>query len=244
VRLHQASSLAEDALFAAVHLRRTNRSAYEPARPETGQLELLRLTAAAPGITMSSTVEPEQVKRINAMALEGYRIEFGKTETWQESANTLRLGAQEVAAEPSGTALLGTEVWLARRSGLLDHAALRDPKGIGATRALQSLATVLTSGTSAWVWLSSVDNSRQAQLEAGRSYMRLCLRATLVGLAMHPNSQVLQEFVQMHALLLQVHSELGLVNPARLQMLARIGYATNTAPTPAPRRPLSSLLWA
>ena len=244
VRLHQDRTLAGDALFAAVRLRRTHRSVYTTTPPQAAALAALRLTAEAAGITLGCTVEPEQVKRINAMALQGCRIEFGTAETWQESANSLRLGAQEVAAEPSGTAVLGTEVWLARKSGLLDHAALRDPKGIGATRALQAMTTLLTSGTPAWVWLSSADNSRMAQLEAGRSYLRLCLQATLLGLALHPNSQVLQEFAQMRTLLSQVHAELGLANPARLQMLVRIGYAADTTATPSPRRPLSSLLRA
>ncbi|TXT38055.1 MAG: hypothetical protein FD135_3146 [Comamonadaceae bacterium] len=244
LELLRMATLAGDALFAAVRQRRTQRSVYTPIPPQAAALAALRLAAEAAGITLGCTVEPEQVKRINAMALQGCRIEFGTAETWQESANSLRLGAQEVAAEPSGTAVLGTEVWLARSSGLLDHAALRDPNGIGATRALQSMTTLLTSGTPAWVWLSSADNSRMAQLEAGRSYLRLCLQATLLGLALHPNSQVLQEFAQMRTLLSQVHAELGLANPARLQMLVRIGYAANTAVTPSPRRPLSSLLQA
>lgn len=242
VRLHRDSGLRADPLFAAVRQRRTNRQAYAPTLPEPGVLHALAAAAVAPGIALGSTVAAVQVARINAMALEGYRIEFTKPETWQESARTLRIGAPETEAEPSGTALWGAEVWWGRQSGILSRTALLDPQGIGPKRALESLATVLGSGTSAWVWLSSADNSRAAQIEAGRSYLRVCLQATRLGLAMHPNSQVLQEFEEMQNLLAQVHTELGVPSPARIQMLARIGHAPNSAP--APRRPVSRLLQA
>lgn len=240
VRLHRDSGLVADPLFAAVRQRRTNRLAYAPTLPEPGVLHALAAAAAAPGMALGSTVAVEQVGRINALALEGYRIEFAKPQTWQESARVLRIGAPEIEAEPSGTALLGAEVWWGRQSGILSRTALLNPQGIGPQRALESLATVLGAGTSAWVWLSSADNSRAAQIEAGRSYLRVCLQATRLGLAMHPNSQVLQEFEEMQNLLAQIHAELGVPSPARIQMLARIGYADSTAP--APRRPLSRLL--
>lgn len=240
VMLHQDRSMKRDPLFTAIGQRRTNRGVYEPTPPDAGTLTSLAAANVDAGISVSSTRHPAQVARLNAMTLAGYQIEFGKTETWQESANTLRIGAQEVQDEPSGTPLLGMQIWWGRRLGMVNRAALLDTKGIGPRTALQALEAVLTKGTSAWIWLSSADNSRIAQIEVGRAYMRLCLQATQLGLAMHPNSQVLQELPEMQGLLTQVHGELGVPSPARIQMLARIGYASATPATP--RRPLSRLL--
>jgi len=61
-----------------------------------------------------------------------------------------------------------------------------------------------------------------------------------LGLAIHPNSQVLQEFAEMQTLFEQVHGALHVVQPARVQMLFRIGFAPSAAPTP--RRPVASFV--
>lgn len=53
--------------------------------------------------------------------------------------------------------------------------------------------------------------------------MRLNLEATRLGLALHPNSQVLQEFAQMDALYAPFHREAGVTAPARVQMFVRVG---------------------
>lgn len=56
---------------------------------------------------------------------------------------------------------------------------------------------------------------------------------------MHPLSQGLQEYQEMDQLLAKVH-EITQTNGQRLQMLSRIGYGTNEAPSP--RFPLAAKL--
>ena len=81
------------------------------------------------------------------------------------------------------------------------------------------------NSTHAWAWLVSADNSRRSQLESGRADLRLSLQAAQSGLAVHPNSQVLREFSEMDRACSKLHREVGVVAPARVQMLVRVGYA-------------------
>jgi hypothetical protein len=72
--------------------------------------------------------------------------------------------------------------------------------------------------------------SRGDQLNAGRAYVRMNLKATELGLGVHPWSQSLQEYREMSALYKEVHGLIG--NGLTVQMLYRIGYAENIEPSP------------
>ena len=92
--------------------------------------------------------------------------------------------------------------------------------------------------TPAFAWIVSEDNSRLAQVQAGMDYIRLNLKATEMGLALHPVSQTLQEYPEMAEEYQHIHQELQVQSPQRIQMLARIGF--NKAPKPSPRWPLET----
>lgn len=239
VRLIADANTRSDLLFAAVPLRRTNRAPYSPQVPDAAALAQLAAAAQRPGIALHSTTEVAQVRRLRELAIAGYRVEFSTTATWVESADLTRVGAEAVAAEPSGIAVLGTMAWLGRKLGMLDTASLRRTDGIAARTAVDS-SVEAANHTYAWAWLSSIDNSRRAQIEAGRAYMRIDLAATSLGLAIHPNSQVLQEFAEMDPHYRRFHAEVSVAQPSRVQMLVRLGHAT--CPEPSPRRPLARLV--
>lgn len=194
VRLRRDALTQPDPLFASVKARRTNRAVFDARAPEAQALESLRRAAQTPRITFHATTGRAQATRLAELAILGYRIEFGNARTWGESARLMRVGAPAVAKEPSGIALLGTEVWLGRELGLLAPASLARVDGIAARRAVDTSIHPANS-TRAWAWLVSPDNSRRSQLESGRAYVRLSLQAAQSGLAVHPNSQVLQDGV-------------------------------------------------
>ena len=83
-------------------------------------------------------------------------------------------------------------------------------------------------------------NSRSHQLAAGRSYVRLNLLATQLGLGLHPVSQALQEYPEMAALFAEARRLCRVGPDETLQMLARVGYAGSVPPTP--RWPLETKL--
>ncbi len=241
VRLTADASVQPDAFFAAVPLRRTNRAPYTAQVPDAQALTQLAAAAQRPGITLHSSTDAAKVQRLRELAIAGYRVEFGHAATWTESARLMRVGAAAVAAEPSGVAVTGTMAWFGRQLGMLSPQALLKTDGVAARTAIDS-STEAAQHTHAWAWLSSADNSRRTQIEAGRAYLRTDLAAAQLGLAIHPNSQVLQEFDAMSALYDQFHAEVGAAPPGRVQMFVRLGYAAR--PEPAPRRPLGRLVRA
>ena len=83
-----------------------------------------------------------------------------------------------------------------------------------------------------FVWINTMGNSRTAQIEAGRAYMRICLQATADGLVMQPMSQAMQEYKAMAPYYKAVHKQLTSQSGERVQMLARLGFADATAPAP------------
>jgi hypothetical protein len=95
---------------------------------------------------------------------------------------------------------------------------------------------------SGYLWLTSADNHRPTQVNAGRVYVRQHLQATAAGVDMHPLSQALQEFPEMRGPFAAVHKLLG-VEPGRgaVQMLARVGFSTQPA-GPSPRRDLGAMV--
>jgi hypothetical protein len=93
---------------------------------------------------------------------------------------------------------------------------------------------------SGYLWMASNGNSRQQQLEIGRGYVRAHLKATALGIDMHPLSQAVQEFVEVKASNLALHRILGLDSQKQtLQMLARVGYGSVPAEG-SPRRSLDN----
>jgi hypothetical protein len=239
VRMTANSAVKPDKLFTIAGLRRTNRAPYSTQVPPSAALSQLESAAQRPGINLHTATNPAQVQRLRALAIAGYRVEFGTPVTWAESANLMRVGAAAVAAEPSGVSVTGTKAWWGSKLGMLDPDSLRKTDGIAAKTAIDTSIDA-AQNTHAWVWLSSADNSRRNQIEAGRAYMRTDLTAAHLGMAIHPNSQVLQEFPAMAELYTQFHTEVGVSQPARVQMFARLGYADR--PEPAPRRPLNRLV--
>jgi len=241
VRLTADTSVRADPLFAAVPLRRTNRAPYRDQVPDADALAQLARAAERPGITLHGSTEAAEVKRLRELAIAGYRVEFSDPAAWGESARLTRVGAAAVAAEPSGIAVTGTMAWFGRQLGLLSPERVMKTDGVAARTAIDSSVDAARH-THAWAWLRSADNSRRTQIEAGRAYLRTDLAAAQLGLAIHPNSQVLQEFASMSALYRQFHDEVGVTQPARVQMFVRLGYAAR--PDPAPRRPVGQLVRA
>ena len=102
-----------------------------------------------------------------------------------------------------------------------------------------------------FVWLSTptaqnlaAGISRSAEVNAGRAYMRLQLKATELGLQIHPMSQAPQEFPEMKPFYDKLHMML-VGKPSEketMQMFCRIGYCAAQQHTP--RRALGGFVKA
>ncbi len=166
-------------------------------------------------------------------------IETVTKRTYMESVNLMRIGAAEMDAAPDGLPIGGPAIEALQAVGMIDHAQMADPRSevfkMGLKQVQQSCGSI-----PAILWITTAGNSRAEQLDAGRRYVRAQLRATTLGLAMHPLSQALQEYPEMAADFGRIHRLLGATGPQRVQMLARIGSAPPVLP--APRWPLEAHL--
>jgi hypothetical protein len=240
IRLTAQGGLTADPLFAALPRRRSSRLAYDPEKPVAPEhVRLLSRASAAAGVTTGFAVEPARVVALRELTLAAFESEYGLPAALGETVGWLRLGAAEVAAQPDGIALTGTQVWWLRRTGLLSRARLARPGSLAWQVGLLQWRNLI-AGTASFGWLVTADDNTASRIAAGRAYMRLDLAAALAGMAIHPVSQVLGDQLAMAGLRRRLDALLGIRAPARVQMLFRLGYAGPQSASP--RLPLSAIL--
>ncbi len=227
------ASVARDPLFAAVTQRHTNRNLYDPTPPTPRQLAMVGQQDAM------TSADPKLIAQVRTLAVRAMTTETVTHRTFMESVNVMRIGSAEMDATPDGLPIGGPLVEGLQALGMIDQAQLADPSTSSFKMGLKQVQESCGS-VPAVVWIATPGNSRAEQLDAGRRYVRAQLRATMLGLWMHPLSQALQEYPEMRADHARVHAMFGLTGGQRLQMLARIGMAAPTGP--APRWPLAKHL--
>ncbi len=237
LRFTPREGIPPDPLFAQVAARRSNKAAYDLARP-VDRRELRRLTANGEFWRIRATTTPRYVEQIRAIMLDALDTELATQRVQAETARAMRIGAREADASPDGIALLGPAAEAASAVGLLSRAALADPGSTMARAGARQLRE-RHAATPAFVWLVTDRNDRESQLQAGRAYLRLNLAATSLGIAVHPVSQALEEYSEMADLHARLHALL-VPGGGHVQMLARAGYGPEAPPTP--RHPLEAKL--
>jgi hypothetical protein len=232
VTLERSDRVRHDPIFERVRSRRTNRSSYLEREVAPPTLAALLATSRSPAVEVRATLEPGLRARLAALALAAFEVEVMTERTWRESVDLMRIGASEIARHRDGIAVEGLLPWIGRGLGLANRAALVKGGGYAARKAV-ALAAMQTGTARAWLWTTTAGNSRREQVLAGRAYVRLHLRATGLGLALQPMSQLMEEFSEMATLHQQFYDALGLApGTATVQMLARLGYAAAVPPSP------------
>lgn len=239
VAFSRGAAAAPDPLAAQILHRRSAKEPYgaDPLRPDHAAA-LIAAHRAAAG-TLAIETAPERVARLRHIIEAAMLIEIETPRTYRESVDVMRIGAEAIAANPDGVDLHGPFFWWMRRLGLFTPEKAMTP-GTLAYQGAIDYAQGWARATPAFGWLTTAGNGRVDQIEAGRGYVRLNLAATAAGVAMHPVSQVLQEYPEMAPLQRDFRTQIGAAEGQTVQMLFRLGYAAR--PAPAPRRPLSELL--
>ena len=250
VQFTKEDGIARDPLFADVLRRRTDRRAYDVTRPISAE-EFARLSnAASPqpvtfglaGTVGATTADTERVVRIRSIAREAWRIELSTEVTMMESMRLLRLGSAEIETYRDGITITNPLLVMLAKTGLLERNKFPAPDS-KATQGQIMDFDAITASTPSYLWIVTNGNRREQQIAAGRAYVRVNLAATAMGLAMHPNEQSLQEFVEVGGPYREIHTLLEAPAPDyTVQMLARVGHlpaGSDLAP-PAPRRGLSA----
>ena len=180
----------------------------------------------------------EMVDKIRRLTWDAWMIEAETPRTLKESIDLMRMGKAEINASPDGIDLGGPKLEALMLLGLLSREAQLDPDSEASKTGIAIYADMLAA-TPAYAVLTTKNNDRVSQIEAGAAWLRLNLKTTELGLSLHPVSQALQEYKEMAEIYSRAHQLLG-TEGETVQMLGRLGYGPPTAP--APRWPLEAKL--
>lgn len=228
-----------DALFSAVLERRSNKEVYDLDRPVAQDVLDAVTGAARADMRVGGALDAERVAWLRALTWDAWLIEYETDRTRRESVDLMRIGNAEVARNPDGIDMAGAAMGLMKMTGIISREALDTPGSMAYEQGSAMYREMLDSAQG-YVWLVADENTRASQIAAGRSWVRMNLAAQRQGLAIHPLSQVLQEFPEMSALRSKAHEELSVEAPGVIHMLGRVGYSKH--PKPSPRWPLETRL--
>lgn len=236
-----ATSTAKDPLFAQLLRRHTAKVDYDLSRPVApGVVESLKSVLADPQVQFGATLDPARVEPLRALCWESARVELLTERTVMESVRLTRVGPDEIAQHRDGISVNSLVPRVAAALGAFDRS---NPPVEGSTAYKQMMGRFEGHSKTAmgFVWLSTpsarhlaAGTTRSAEVQAGRAYMRLQLKATELGLQVHPMSQAPQEFSEMKPYYDRLH-QLLLGKPAEqetVQMFCRIGYCAAQPHTP------------
>jgi hypothetical protein len=227
-----------DPLFAHLLARRSNKKPFDTNKAVPAAALAALREAGGADVRFAGTTETGLLAELRRIAFDATEIEFRTPRTLMESVKLMRIGATEIARHRDGISLGGTMIEMGRMVGMVSRESIADPNSTGFKRGLDRYRA-LAGSAMGFVWISTPGNDRRAQIAAGRAHMRLNLKATSLGLAFHPMSQVLQEFPEMAALQRDFRARIG-AGGETVQMLSRIGYGS--AMIASPRRPLEAAI--
>lgn len=221
-----------DPLFGFVLTRRSVKAPYDMARAiPLDALAALRNAPRAGVAAFGIATAAEEVAAFRGFMSRAGEIEVMTPRTWRESVDLMRIGRSAITENPDGIAMGGPMIESLLAEGRISRSVMADTASpvfqAGAERWIAS-----TIATPAAIWFATPGNRRTDQIDAGRAWMRIALTAVQHGLSLHPMSQVLQEFPEMAAENAAFHANVGVQAPARVQMLARLGYGPTVGPTP------------
>lgn len=242
--VRRTGAAARDPLFAHVLARRSEKRPFDADRP-VPEASFAAIAKAA-GAGFFGTSEPARVATLRDISWRAWVVELETQAAHMESVNLMRLGMAEVAANPDGISIYGPNLEPLVQNGVLSRPAFATPGSQAHQVMIERYRTALTTATAGFVWTTSDGDTPADAFAAGRQWMRLALAAVGEGTVLHPVSQVLQEYPEMNATYAEIHRELGVAAPRRIQMLARIGYlpAGANASPPTPRWPVESRIMA
>ena len=191
------------------------------------------------------TVQEQRMVSLRKLTLDSAFVELRTPRTNLESIKLARVGPSEILQNRDGISINSPMVRALTAFGQFDR-SIPTPPGSTAEKKFIERFDGTSKTAMGFVWITG-KNTRADQVEAGRTYVRLQLQATALGIGMHPLSQALQEFPEMKANYEQAHQLIvGKAAPQTsadetVQMLCRIGYTQEPAPA-TPRRALEKFI--
>ncbi len=244
-----SSAVMPDALFDHILKRHTPKSDYDTARlVSAATLKSLTDSAKAANVATGGTVDVTQLAAMRDLCWQSAQTELLTPRTYLESSKLLRIGPSEILKNRDGISINSAFVRFANAVGMVDRDAPLT-QGSAAYKTAMGRFEGHSRSAMGFIWLTTEGNTRSQQIETGRAYVRMQLKATELGIGVHPMSQALQEFIEMKPYFDKAHQLiLGKSAPRNasdttVQMLCRLGYPQGAVP-PTPRRPLTQFIQA
>jgi hypothetical protein len=244
-----SASTAPDALFDHILKRHTPKSDYDITRPVSpATLKALTDSHKTASVAVGGTVDTTQLALMRDLCWQSAQVELLTPRTYLESSKLLRIGPDEILKNRDGISINSAFVRFADAVGMVDRTAPLT-QGSPAYKTAMGRFEGHSRSAMGFIWLTTAGNSRAAQIETGRAYVRIQLKAAELGVGVHPMSQALQEFAEMKPHYEKVH-QLIVGKPApstaadtTVQMFCRLGYTASPAPA-TPRRSLARFVQA
>ena len=240
VTFTQSPATQADPLFQHVLARRTVRLPFDQNKlVSTKTLENIGAVVDESRSVFSWVLGLEEIEKLKDVCKRAWLVEAETPRTLRESTELTRIGEAEINQNPDGISLSGPVIEATTRLGIITREKMEDPSSRAHAETI-SFYNGLIDTAMGFGMLTADGNTRLDQINVGADWIRLHLAATRDGLAMHPLSQVLQEFPEMDALYQEFHEFVNVTAPSRVHGLFRFGYADT--PPPAPRWELETRL--
>ncbi len=242
VTLNEDASNMKDPLFEMILRRQSNKRAYTEAPLTADQLARLRTALTDPRLELTVSDDTVLKDELSEIMIEAMRIETASKSRDAETIAMFRFNDEERSHYRDGfsvaqSGMSGFKGWVAESFFLSRDDTEKDSTSFGEQAV--DLTTKHAQSAAAFGWISTANNTRVDQVVTGRAYERLNLTATALGIAMHPMSQVLQEYLDMVDLQKRFLAYLDIPEGHTVQMLFRLGVAEPVEHSP--RRPVKDL---
>jgi len=244
INLSKSTDIKTDPLFNFLLTRHSNKREYDGYQLNKADISKLQKAHASYSVYPLTFQDSSAAKKMLVETLtQAMQIEAGNKQRDMETIKMFRFNDDEVRQHRDGfgvaqAGLTGITKIIAETFFLNREKVEKDATEFG-QQAIDSTQKVAQS-TNTFAWISTPSNTRLDQVKVGRDYCRMNLQTTMMGLAQHPMSQVLQEYDDMLALQQSFKQSFNIAADETVQMLFRLGKA---APVPhGPRRLVKQLI--
>lgn len=227
----EKGSVSPDPLFTYVYDRRSNKEPYDLGKSVNNDQASALIKEAKSGVMGGYVTDEDKAAELRDIAWRAMETELRTYRTAKESVDLFRIGKAEIEANPDGIDLGGAFFEVADALGFMNREEFLDTNSTTFKQQIDAIKEPFNTANG-FVFIKTDGNSRVEQLEAGRSYVRINLKATELGISMQPWSQSLQEFEEVRPQFDEIRSVLGIKENEVLQMFARVGYGTKPEPSP------------